>query len=127
MRASAFVFAALCAGVISCYTSSPSPAGDVRLGRPRRVADKFVDWSAGHPYQSIDSQQRFEDGHHSADSTDAASLNPGDYWLGNIDHSNSKSIYDAKYSVYRNVRDFGARGDGVHDDTHAIQGAISCR
>jgi Pectate lyase superfamily protein len=50
----------------------------------------------------------------------------GDYWLGQISHSGSKSIYDSSYKVYRNVLDFGAKGDGVHDDTDAIQNAISC-
>jgi Pectate lyase superfamily protein len=50
-----------------------------------------------------------------------------DYWLGQISHAGSKSIYDSSYQVYRNVLDFGAKGDGVQDDTHAIQNAISCR
>jgi Pectate lyase superfamily protein len=50
----------------------------------------------------------------------------GDYWLGQISHSGSKSIYDSSYKVYRNVLDFGAKGDGIQDDTDAIQKAISC-
>jgi Pectate lyase superfamily protein len=50
----------------------------------------------------------------------------GDYWLGQISHSGSKSIYDSSYRVYRNVLDFGAKGDGIQDDTDAIQKAISC-
>jgi polygalacturonase len=48
------------------------------------------------------------------------------YWLGDIDHTQSKSIYDSSYVVYRNVKDFGAKGDGFSDDTKAIQNAISC-
>src|ERR1700749_5081239 len=48
------------------------------------------------------------------------------YWLGAVDHSQSKSIYDSSYVVYRNVKDFGAKGDGSSDDTSAIQKAISC-
>jgi hypothetical protein len=51
----------------------------------------------------------------------------GDYWLGRISHAGSKSIYDSSYQVYRNVVDFGAKGDGIQDDTNAIQNAISCR
>ncbi len=50
-----------------------------------------------------------------------------DYWLGQISHDGSKSIYDSSYKVYRNVLDFGAKGDGIHDDTDAIHNAISSR
>jgi hypothetical protein len=50
----------------------------------------------------------------------------GNYWLGAVNHSLSKSIYDSSYVVYRNVKDFGAKGDGSSDDTKAIQKAISC-
>lgn len=49
----------------------------------------------------------------------------GNYWLGQISHDGSKSIYHSSYKVYRNVLDFGAKGDGLHDDTEAIQDAIS--
>jgi Pectate lyase superfamily protein len=51
----------------------------------------------------------------------------GNYWLGQISHDGSKSIYDESYKVYRNVLDFGAKGDGIQDDTDAIQKAISSR
>lgn len=43
-------------------------------------------------------------------------------WLNNIAHQ-GKMPYnsDANYQVYRNVKSFGAKGDGVTDDTAAIK------
>lgn len=36
----------------------------------------------------------------------------------------SPFLNDSSYAVYRNVKDFGAKGDGKTDDTAAIQAAI---
>ncbi|KAF3902585.1 hypothetical protein ABW21_db0207765 [Orbilia brochopaga] len=50
----------------------------------------------------------------------------GSFWMESIAHSGFVPIGGAPdYKVFRNVRDFGAVGDGATDDTAAINKAIS--
>lgn len=49
------------------------------------------------------------------------------YWLPNIKHTELAPFNNnpGTYKVFRNVKDFGAKGDGTTDDSNAINLAIS--
>lgn len=50
----------------------------------------------------------------------------GAYWMEDVQHQGKASFNpDPTYQVFRNVKDFGAKGDGIADDTAAINAAIS--
>lgn len=49
----------------------------------------------------------------------------GGYWLASVGSSGKMPFAPSGYQFFRNVRDFGAVGDGVTDDTAAINRAAA--
>ncbi|KAH2000894.1 hypothetical protein KXV97_007434, partial [Aspergillus fumigatus] len=50
---------------------------------------------------------------------------PSEYWMSSMEKNGASPFAPESYKVWRNVRDYGAKGDGVTDDTEAINRAIS--
>ena len=49
----------------------------------------------------------------------------GAYWLADIKHQGQPAFGTPNYQVFRNVKNFGAVGDGIADDTKAINDAVT--
>ncbi|OAA50318.1 glucan 1,3-beta-glucosidase GLUC78 precursor [Metarhizium rileyi] len=57
--------------------------------------------------------------------TEASTVAANTWWMADIKRQGKGAFSAADYKVFRNVKDYGAKGDGSTDDTAAINAAIS--